>query len=109
MLKMGNKRKSVLKTAVAAVIICGALAAMLFLLGSTDQMTQQEQNRALIRALRNAAISCYAIEGRYPDTLEKMVRDYGLVIDTDKYFIYYDVFADNVMPEIFVDVKGESE
>jgi len=107
-MQAAQKRKRMFKTIAAVVAICAIIAVMVLLLGSTDQMTQSEQTRALSRALRNAAISCYSIEGRYPDTLQKIVRDYGIILD-DKYFIHYDVFADNIMPDIIVELKGESE
>jgi hypothetical protein len=107
-MQIAQKRKGAVKTGLTILLVCAVMVVIVLLLSSTDQMTQSEQTRALSRTLHNAAISCYAIEGRYPDTLEKMVRDYGIVLDESKYLIHYDVFADNLMPIIMVDLKGEN-
>ena len=47
-------------------------------------------------------VNCYAIEGRYPATLEYVEEYYGLQINRERYDVFYEVFADNIMPEITV-------
>ena len=49
-----------------------------------------------------ACIQCYAIEGRYPPSVEYLEENYGIQIDHDKYNVFYDGFASNIMPEITV-------
>jgi hypothetical protein len=101
-------RKSHVKIVAAVVVVIAVVAGVIGLLGSTDRMTQSEQTKALERAISHAVVSCYAIEGRYPDTLDKVKRDYGLVIDEEKYEVRYDIFASNLMPYITVALKGEN-
>lgn len=92
-----------LTLAVLVVVIAGAVA----MLTSTGQMTTNEQTEALEKALHNAVVSCYAIEGKYPANLQKVISDYGIVIDDSKYFVTYDIFASNIMPTITISLKGE--
>ena len=64
-----------------------------------------ESRLRLEDAVKKAVISCYAIEGRYPPTLEYMEEYYGLQINKERYAVFYEVFADNIMPEITVTEK----
>ena len=64
---------------------------------------QSEEHRLLLEeSIRLAAVSCYANEGKYPTDLDYLVKYYGIQIDTDRYSVYYEVFAENLMPEITV-------
>lgn len=54
------------------------------------------------KAITRACIQCYAIEGRYPPSVEYLEENYGIQIDHDKYNVFYDGFASNIMPEITV-------
>ncbi len=56
-------------------------------------------------ALRRAAVACYAAEGIYPPTLDYLKQHYGVQIDENRYAVFYEVFADNLMPDITVLVK----
>jgi hypothetical protein len=63
---------------------------------------EAEATRTLEDSIKRAAISCYAIEGCYPPTLDYLRENYGVYIDDEKYMVYYDVFASNLMPDITV-------
>ena len=67
---------------------------------------QHEEGRAQLEmALRRATVACYATEGIYPPTLEYLKQHYGIQIDQSRYSVFYEIFADNLMPEITVLVK----
>ena len=53
-------------------------------------------------AIRRAAVSTYALDGAYPATYEDLKAQSGLQVDEDKYIIFYDIFASNIMPDITV-------
>ncbi len=53
-------------------------------------------------AILRASVTCYAIEGRYPPRLSYLIAHYGVTVDTDRYIVSYDVFADNLMPDVRV-------
>lgn len=81
------------------------LCAAVLLVGGSRQMEQtarREQTALLKEAIDQAMISCYAIEGRYPESLAYLKENYGIQVDTEKYAVTYEVFADNVRPEVKV-------
>lgn len=59
-------------------------------------------------AIRRASVQCYAIEGRYPPSVEYLEENYGIQIDRDKYDVFYSGFASNFMPDITVNQKEET-
>ena len=61
------------------------------------------------QAVRGCAVQCYAIEGRYPPSVEYLEEHYGIVIDRDRYHVFYDGWASNVMPDITVLPVAEEE
>ena len=86
-------------------LVALVLAAGVWLLASTNNLGdgQQEAGRQqLENALRRAAVACYAAEGIYPPTVQYLTDHYGILIDRDKYHVFYEVFAENLMPEITV-------
>lgn len=54
------------------------------------------------QAIRRAAVSCYALEGVYPATYEDLKAHSGVAVDEEKYAVFYEVFASNIMPDITV-------
>ena len=79
---------------VAAAVIAGV--------GNVSQKSSDEELKMAQDSIRRAVVSCYAIEGRYPDTYEYLKENYGLTVDEDKYIVHYEIFASNIMPEITV-------
>lgn len=74
-------------------------------LGALDSLKQGElelSREQLEQAVRRAAVSCYATRGSYPDTLEDLVEDSGLLVDEERFIIHYEAFARNLMPDITV-------
>ncbi len=57
-------------------------------------------------AIERACVQCYAIEGSYPPDLEYLNNYYGIVLDYERYYYYYEIFASNVMPVVEVYEKG---
>ena len=51
-----------------------------------------------------SAVCCYSIEGRYPQSLSYVEDNYGVYVDRDKFLVYYEIFADNIMP--YVEVRA---
>ena len=82
-----------------------ALLAALWFLGALRNLDagQSERGRAqLEETLRRAAVACYASDGAYPPTLEELCRRSGIRVDVGRYHVFYEVFADNLMPGITV-------
>lgn len=77
----------------------------LFLTNSIFEFSSGDDEGALQRvdsAIRNACVTCYACEGSYPENFEYLQRNYNLKIDLDKYIVHYEVFGQNIMPDITV-------
>lgn len=75
---------------------------LLYGLGSAEQSSAQEGKRVAEESIRRAVVSCYAIEGAYPESFEYLRDNYNLHIDENKYYVRYEIFASNVMPEVSV-------
>ena len=80
----------------AAVVLFG-----MFSLGFAGR-TGDKDHETLRNAIARASVQCYAIEGRYPPSVEYLEENYGVQIDRRKYNVFYNGFASNVMPEITV-------
>ena len=66
-----------------------------------------EGKQQLEDSLRRAAVACYAAEGFYPPDVSYLVDHYGLQYDGDVYWVHYELFASNLMPDITVIEKGK--
>ena len=84
----------------AVVVLFGAL-----LISAARQNTAREA-ALLDSAIRRAAVTCYAVEGKYPPSLEYLSENYGVHVDETRYAVFYDVFAENVMPTVTVAAIG---
>ena len=85
-------------------IVAFALSFMIFftsLSGIGAEKTAHDKYQ-LEKAISNAAVSCYAIEGSYPPSVEYLVEHYGIQIDTKRFTVKYELFASNLMPDITV-------
>ena len=76
---------------------------------SASAISDREGLRMAERAVRQAAVSIYAMEGAYPATYEELKAESGIAVDEEKYAVFYDIFASNLMPEITVVPKGAEQ
>lgn len=65
------------------------------------------ETRMVQDAVKNAALTCFAVEGAYPADLQYLRDHYGLAYDETKYHVMYEAFASNQMPEIRVSLRGD--
>lgn len=94
---------------IAIVLVMVALLAGVWMIITRVSSAQQgAQTQFVTDAVRNAALNCYAVEGAYPDDLEYLRSHYGLAYDQSRYFVIYNAFASNQLPEINV-VEWEDE
>ena len=92
------KRKSLIVMAAVAALLLWFFSAVFHLRDGQAREGRQQ----LEDALRKAAVACYAAEGIYPPTLVYLTEHYGVQINESRYTVFYEVFADNLMPEITV-------
>ena len=90
------------------LVLVPALVVVLMLpslTGVSSEVSLQEKEQ-LEKAVRRAAVACYAAEGFYPPDLAYIREQYGVQIDDDRYVVAYEIFAENIMPEIRVMEKN---
>ncbi|MBQ7654956.1 MAG: hypothetical protein IJI53_02290 [Clostridia bacterium] len=91
-------RKDIIKIlAIAAVLVLAVL-----LVNRIDTAHGTAETEIVRDAVKNAAITCYAVEGAYPDDVEYLRENYRLAYDAERYLVTYDAFASNMIPDIFV-------
>lgn len=103
--KKGIPAPGIILTAAIFVVVAGIL------FGQIKNMSKEVGQRdvdMLKDALDNAVVTCYAIEGRYPESLEYIEEHYGVKIDREKYFVDYNKNLINMKPQISV-YKVESQ
>ena len=71
------------------------------IVNDTDDVDEKEIE-ALKTAIDKAITTCYAIEGTYPESIEYIEENYGVVIDWDKYAVIYDLLGSNIKPNVVV-------
>ena len=89
---------------VAAGLLIFLLLAWLVLqgVGRASTVSDREELQLARQAIRQAAVSCYAMEGAYPATFEELKARSGIAVNEEKYAVFYEIFASNIMPEITV-------
>ncbi|MDD2494824.1 MAG: hypothetical protein PHE29_06480 [Tissierellia bacterium] len=78
---------------------------LLFGVSKVNKGSKEESYLIIKDAINRSAVQCYAVEGYFPPNIEYLEKNYGLVVDYDKYIVSYNVFASNIMPDIEVFIK----
>ena len=95
-------RRDIFKLALILLV----LAAALVLVFRIDSRRGREETEVVRRAVREAAVTCYAVEGAYPVSLDYLREHYQLSWDEDRYVVTYDRWSANILPDIYVTAKG---
>ena len=91
-------RKEIAIILLMILLLCGVW----MLVSRVDTAQSGAQTQFVYDAVRNAALTCYAVEGAYPNDLEYLRTHYGLAYDQSRYFVTYSAFASNQLPDIYV-------
>ena len=100
-------KKSLWKAFITPVAFILVILAIILWATNMTVKANAEQAKVQEEAIRKAAVTCYAIEGRYPESLKYVKDNYNVIVDEEDFVINYEVFASNIMPSIDVKVKGE--
>ena len=89
-------------------ILFFVLFLILILLGfsNINKSTENLDIDRVKNSLDTALITCYSVEGCYPESVQYLIKNYGFTYDKNNYFITYDWQGDNVYPNIYVYRKG---
>jgi hypothetical protein len=91
------------------VLLCAVILLFITAVGGASEKADSSAISALERAIRRAAVQCYAIEGFYPIELDYLVEHYGVIIDEARFAIYYQADTPNFMPVIIVKRHGADD
>ena len=95
------------KKDVASILIFVALIISFVLLINSITTKNNGRELQIVRdAVKNAALTCYAVEGVYPDDLGYLREHYHLSYNEEKYHVFYEPLASNLMPSIKVAERG---
>lgn len=76
----------------------------LFYLGTdtVSAKTDASQQQSLEEAIYRGITHCYAVEGRYPESLDYLKSEYGISYDEEKYFVDYQILGANLRPDVTI-------
>lgn len=101
-----RKKKSpafLLTLCLVAVFLAGAAIAA----AAAGSQSEEQARQTAEQAIRKAMISCYAIEGSFPQSWEYLQEHYGVSVD-DRFVVEYEALGGNIMPQVQVVVRGGS-
>ena len=96
--KHGLARGLALTLAVFAALFGGAVAAFQKIGSSSENMDEQ----LVLDAVRRAALTCYAVEGAYPQSLDYLKTNYGITYNEDLFFVDYRISGANIFPDVTI-------
>ena len=67
-----------------------------------SEQTARQQKKNLEEAVQRDIVTCYALEGRYPESLDYLKEHYGLTYNEERYLVNYEVTGSNLMPDVTV-------
>ncbi|MBR2259199.1 MAG: hypothetical protein IJ899_18100 [Blautia sp.] len=96
-----------MKKEIAKILMVIALLAVVLLAIDRISGMQQREEAAMVRdAVHEAALTCYAVEGMYPDSVEYLREHYHLAYNEERFLVTFDAFASNKIPNIYVTERG---
>lgn len=105
----GRKNKFVRNLIIMLLALAALFACGFAVTGMVDHASASAEENLVQEAVRQAMITCYAVEGAYPADIEYLKANYGLAYNENEYFVFYDAFASNILPEIHVTRRGAGE
>ena len=91
-----------MRSLISVVVLVSLFFSLQVIFKNVEQEQLDNGQIQLEQAIRKAAVACYAMEGIYPPDLDYIKEYYGIQIDEKRYVVVYDVFAENLMPDITV-------
>jgi len=98
------------KKDIAAILVFVALIIVFVVLVNNITGKGNRREMDIVKdAVKNATLTCYAVEGMYPDDLNYLIEHYNLSYNKDRYIVYYEPLASNVIPSIKVVERGNTD
>ena len=94
------------KDIIKLIVIAAVLVLCVLLADGIGKSHDNEETDIVKNAVKNAAITCYAVEGAYPDDVQYLRDNYQLAYDEERYFVTFESFAPNIIPSIYITERG---
>ena len=107
-MKYYKKKHALLKNLPVILVFLAVTVIVVMAISDVRRTSSEESLTIAENSIRRAVITCYAQEGRYPESIEYLKENYGLYI-SDDYTVRYNIFASNIMPDIKVSRKQVSD
>ena len=105
-----NKFKIFVKNIKGFIFTALILGGIILLFGTAVNGAAEKADASatatLEKAIKRAAVQCYAIEGFYPVDIEYLTENYGVILDETKFTVYYNATTPNYMPAVQVKRLG---
>lgn len=85
--------------AVLPVLLCGVF---LMAISRTSEDILAKEQATLTQALENGAVYTYSLTGSYPESLSRLLEEYHITYDKEKFVIEYVPNGSNLFPMISV-------
>lgn len=98
----GRTQTGIRGAMVSLVIFFVVLLLFLAGLDGASEKAKREQKASLETSVWRSITQYYAIEGRYPESLEALKEEYGLQYDSEEFFVDYQVYGANLVPDVTI-------
>ncbi len=87
----------------ASIVVFLAVFFAFFLgISKVSEEAGEKQIESLHLAISRGIAHCYATEGHYPESLDYLKQYYGILYDSDKFFVDYQALGANLFPDVTV-------
>lgn len=90
----------------AAALFIGIAILMIVGFRETAEKRRTQSIQSAHDSILRAIVTCYAIEGRYPENYEYIKENYGVYINEKKLTVFYSALGSNIMPSFRIIEKG---
>ncbi len=97
-----NSKINILSHTILYIFIGILLIALIYASTNLGSKSNDISKKNIKAVIEKTVMQCYASEGSYPNDLEYLEENYGLIMDRENYIYEYHVFSSNIMPEIII-------
>lgn len=101
-MRLFKKKKLISGSAFGVVLFIACFMFFIVSISNVSDEVDENEIKTLKNTIDKAVITCYAIEGVYPENLQYIEDNYGVVVDHEKFFVVYNLLGPNVKPDVIV-------